>query len=419
MSGLFTFLIIGVGSTAFIFSKNYMVFHKARNKFLLQLGTLLLAALCIAVGDNVVFILVSWIIIALLLPSLIGSDRDRQSLQAEKYIRGYLLSGTIILSIGFTVLGLFVGSSNLGEIIRVAPTLPDTVITSSMILIISACMLQSSIFPFHKWLLSSMCAPTPASAFMHAGLVSSGGILLIRLHPILSERIDFSLILFSIGCLNAYLGNLWMKARPDIKSSLGCSTISQMGFMLMQIGLGCYTSAVLHIVFHGFYKSYHFLASPSVVNLKRRTMAEEKPTREHSWFFLGLTLTFLMYLLMSDKSLIHPDASLLIGILLSLLLGSSAQKIGRLQGLSLPTKAMFSIIVIVCLTALYTSVLSALKEHLYIDADMPLMTSHVIIFGLFLMACYLSTLKFVKNSSRLHLLCLNAGSPNLSANSYK
>jgi NADH:ubiquinone oxidoreductase subunit 5 (subunit L)/multisubunit Na+/H+ antiporter MnhA subunit len=124
MSELFAFLIIGVGSTSFFFSKKYLQFHKERNKVLLLLASLLIACLLIAVADNVFWILNGWLAIALLLPSLIGFDGSRQSQQAKKYIRNHLLLGTILLGFGFMIILSYMDSYSLNELLCTLPNLP-------------------------------------------------------------------------------------------------------------------------------------------------------------------------------------------------------------------------------------------------------------------------------------------------------
>lgn len=411
MSGLFAFLIIGVGFTSLLFSKKYLQFHKNQNRFLLSLAVLLIAALIIAVAENVLWILGSWLAVALLLPSLIGFDGAKQSRLAERFIRSYLLFGSILLCFGFLTLLSYVDGYDLSQVNQTISEPHSYTSGAAFASIVIACLVQSSVFPFHKWLLSSMCAPTPASALMHAGLVSSGGILLIRLHPILAESFSLSLVIFIMGCLNAYLGNMWMRVRPDIKSSLGCSTISQMGFMLMQIGLGCYTSAILHIVLHGFYKSHHFLASPSVVNLRSNRSVLNRTIEAKMWFALSSAATFAIYILFAGKSLTHPDTGILVGILFSLVIGACVQKIGTLDDLSFVRRAVGSSVFALGVTTLYTSALGFSANLLQIDAPIPLTISHAFFFGVFLLAWHISAGGRVQASHRLHLLCLNAGAP--------
>jgi NAD(P)H-quinone oxidoreductase subunit 5 len=129
-----------------------------------------------------------------------------------------------------------------------------------------AAMVQSALVPFHGWLLSSMTAPTPASALMHAGFVNAGGVLLVRFAPVVTVEAEFMLAVVVVGTASALLGKLLKKVQTDVKGRLGCSTVGQMGFMIMQAGLGFFGAAITHLVLHGFYKAYQFLTSGSRVS---------------------------------------------------------------------------------------------------------------------------------------------------------
>jgi NAD(P)H-quinone oxidoreductase subunit 5 len=127
-------------------------------------------------------------------------------------------------------------------------------------------IIQSSLFPLQNWLMSSMTAPTPASALMHAGFVNAGGILLSRFAPVFTVDLSFMLILTLIGASSAIMGKVWKMVQTAIKRQLACSTIAQMGFMLVQCGLGYFSAAVTHLILHGFYKGYLFLNSGNAVH---------------------------------------------------------------------------------------------------------------------------------------------------------
>ncbi|WP_281176523.1 proton-conducting transporter transmembrane domain-containing protein, partial [Haloparvum sedimenti] len=124
---------------------------------------------------------------------------------------------------------------------------------------------QSALFPFHTWLLSSMTAPTPASALMHAGFVNAGGILLTRFAPLLADDRAVMSILVVVGAFSALLGQALLLVQTDVKRELGASTIAQMGFMILQCGLGFFAAAITHLILHGFYKAYLFLSSGAAV----------------------------------------------------------------------------------------------------------------------------------------------------------
>jgi len=96
---------------------------------------------------------------------------------------------------------------------------------------------------------------------MHAGFVNAGGILLVRFAPVVSVDASVLLAIVLVGATSAILGKLLKTVRTDAKGKLGCSTVGQMGFMIMQAGLGFFGAAVTHLILHGFYKAYRFLGA--------------------------------------------------------------------------------------------------------------------------------------------------------------
>jgi len=125
---------------------------------------------------------------------------------------------------------------------------------------------KSAQVPFHSWLPDTMETPTPVSALMHAGVINAGGFLIIRLSPLVSlSPIALDLLVF-MGALTALLGSVVMLTQTSIKRSLAYSTIAQMGFMMLQCGLGAFSAALLHIVAHSAYKAHSFLSCGSVLD---------------------------------------------------------------------------------------------------------------------------------------------------------
>jgi NAD(P)H-quinone oxidoreductase subunit 5 len=141
--------------------------------------------------------------------------------------------------------------------------------TFALVLLLIGAMTQSAIWPFHKWLISALNSPTPVSAIMHAGLVNGGGFLLVRFAPLYFHHETLLSAIFVIGFTSALLGMLWQLMQSDIKRMLACSTMGQMGFMLAQCGLGLFPLAVAHLVYHGMFKAYLFLASGGIAQEKR------------------------------------------------------------------------------------------------------------------------------------------------------
>ncbi len=144
-----------------------------------------------------------------------------------------------------------------------------------------AAILKTAQLPLHGWLIQVMEAPTPVSALLHAGVVNMGGFVLIRLAELLSLAIVAQWLLVIVGSLTAVLAGLVMMTRISIKVRLAWSTCAQMGFMLMEIGLGLYELALLHLVAHSLYKAYAFLSSGETVAQSRISDFFNKQKKHH------------------------------------------------------------------------------------------------------------------------------------------
>ena len=157
------------------------------------------------------------------------------------------------------------GTFTITEIVQNLAAMPKALSIVAFISLLVAALSQCSQIPFHKWLLSSMNSPTPVSALMHAGLVNGGGFLLVRFNTLITSDTSFMITIFFAGILSAFIASLWSFTQNTVKAKLVCSTISQMGFMLAQIGLGLFGAAISHLCMHGFFKAFHFLAAGSTL----------------------------------------------------------------------------------------------------------------------------------------------------------
>ncbi|HIC11871.1 MAG TPA: hypothetical protein EYO75_00560 [Sulfurimonas sp.] len=137
------------------------------------------------------------------------------------------------------------------------------------LLFLIAAMMKSAIMPFHIWLPYTSEAPTPVSAVMHAGVVNVGGILLNKLAFLLLLAPAVLNIAFVVGLVTAIFASLIMLVVSDIKRSLGYSTVGQMGYMIMEIGLGAFSLAIYHLIVHGIFKATLFLESGALIKLAR------------------------------------------------------------------------------------------------------------------------------------------------------
>lgn len=182
---------------------------------------------------------------------------------------------------------------------------------------------KSAQMPFHTWLPLTMETPTPVSALMHAGIVNAGGYLLVRSSPLLTSSIAAQSLVIAVGTLTACLASIIMLTQTSIKKKLAYSTIAQMGFMLMQCGLGAYSAAMLHIVAHSLYKAYAFLTSGSVMTQRAATQAALPSVRPLPWLgtvtiLLGVMATaWAMLWSVGQNPIAKPGGWLLVALLSS------------------------------------------------------------------------------------------------------
>jgi NAD(P)H-quinone oxidoreductase subunit 5 len=146
---------------------------------------------------------------------------------------------------------------------------------AAALLVAAAALLKCAQLPFHGWLIQVMEAPTPVSALLHAGLVNLGGFVLIRFAPLLAEVPAAQALLVVCGTATAVLAALVMTTRISVKVMLAWSTCAQMGFMVMQCGLGLWHLALLHLVAHSLYKAHAFLGAGAAV--RRTSLAKLTP----------------------------------------------------------------------------------------------------------------------------------------------
>lgn len=243
------------------YSKNYLRGFKFQNRFTILSFGFTLSVMLFVMANHVLLLISSWLAMGIFMAKLIGVNKTwGEAKEAEKFTLKYFLAGSFFLSFGALILSYSTNNFSLTSLMELSEVDSSSLFFISSVLIIIAAIIQSAIFPFHKWLLSAMTSPTPASALMHAGFVNGSGILLTLFAPLLI--VSNSLwILFIIGGVTAILAQFMKLIQVNVKHKLACSTIAQMGFMIMQCGLGFFNAAVAHLILHGFYKAYLFLSS--------------------------------------------------------------------------------------------------------------------------------------------------------------
>lgn len=266
MAGLIVFVVANVSA----YSRRYLAGdanYPRHRRDVLCLGA---SVLVMAFADHLLVFLAAWAASNLLLVRLMvhngrwAAARNAGLIALKTFGVGFLL-----LCGGFWLLAESSGTASIRGIHSASAILPTQEFVG-LLLIAVAAMTQSAAWPFHRWLMSSLNSPTPVSALMHAGLVNGGGFLLVRFAPLYLTRPLLLHGLFAVGLVTAVVGTFWKLLQPDVKRMLACSTMGQMGFMLMQCGMGLFAPAVSHLCWHGLFKAYLFLNVGSVVRERRR-----------------------------------------------------------------------------------------------------------------------------------------------------
>jgi len=244
------------------YSRRYMAGSTHETKFVATVFGFTAAVIGLVAADHLALFALLWLAMGLLMANLIGTVSGwGQAQVAAAVARRYFLASSALLAIGLSALWWTTGATTVSGVAAAANGLGGPLWLVAAAALVLAAMIQSALVPFHGWLLSSMTAPTPASALMHAGFVNAGGILLTRFAPVITVDPTLMLAVVVVGATSALLGKVLKTVQTDIKGRLGCSTVGQMGFMIMQAGLGFFGAAITHLVLHGFYKAYQFLRS--------------------------------------------------------------------------------------------------------------------------------------------------------------
>ncbi|KTC83814.1 proton-conducting transporter membrane subunit [Legionella brunensis] len=270
LSLLLCSLVLLVSFVVHRFSLRYMHGDRLYRRFFLLLSVLTLTALLMVLADNLFLFWGAWSFSNLFLVLLMVHKKEWMASKNSGLLAFYtFVSGSACLLVAFIFLSLGYSTSSIVAVNQLSNSGRLPVLLLSMGLILVAALTQSGLFPFHRWLISSLNSPTPVSALMHAGLVNGGGILLVKFAPLMMLYPELLTLLFIVGGLSALLGTIWKLMQPDIKKMLACSTMAQMGFMMMQCGIGLFAAAIAHLCWHGLFKAYQFLSSGSAVKQKK------------------------------------------------------------------------------------------------------------------------------------------------------
>lgn len=257
------------------YSVRYLQGEENRGNFLRWLAFTLAAISLMVLSRNLLMLAAAWMLCSWGLHRLLLHYPDRSwGLWAAR--KKFLISrlGDLLLLTGIGLVGREFGTFAYHELFDLAADRLDGLqagqsewgLTWIGILFAGGGMAKSAQFPFHSWLPDTMETPTPVSALMHAGVINAGGFLIIRLSPILCLSTTALNLLLIVGGFTALFASVVFLTQTSVKRALAWSTIAQMGFMMLQCGLGAFSAATLHILAHSLYKSHAFLISGSVID---------------------------------------------------------------------------------------------------------------------------------------------------------
>jgi NAD(P)H-quinone oxidoreductase subunit 5 len=269
MLGLVSF--IGVIITRY--SRNYLAGEPGQLRFTRWLLLTLAAVQLLVIAGNLVQLVLAWVLTSLALHRLLLFYPERQAARtaATKKFWSARVGDIALIGAAMSLARSF-HTTDIASILDAAANTPASLALPAGLIALAA-MLKSGQFPSHGWLTEVMETPTPVSALLHAGIVNAGGFLVIRFADVMLTAPGALHMLAIVGGFTALIGAIVMLTQPSIKVSLAWSTVSQMGFMLLQCGLGAFSVATLHIVAHSLYKAHAFLSSGSVVDRVRANAA--------------------------------------------------------------------------------------------------------------------------------------------------
>ena len=282
LSAVMMVLITVVSTIIYIYSMGYMYQDRGHSRFLALLAFTTFVLLCMVSSANLVMLFVFWQLLSWLLYLLAHNHTHPATLDGAFKTFTLLRVGDVAFLAGIVLAHALYGTIEFQELFARAAATPVILslgpgsgleisgVTAVTLLIFIGAMSKSAQFPIHIWLPKSLYAPTPVHALLHAGIINAGGFLLNRLAPLYGLSPTTLHVVFVIGALTAFLGACMMLTQNDIKKTLGYSTIGQMGYMIMECGLGAFALAVFHLIAHGLFKATVFLNCGHVIHAARQ-----------------------------------------------------------------------------------------------------------------------------------------------------
>ena len=280
LSAVMMVLISGVGTIIYTYSIGHMYQDPHNRRYLALIGFTISVLLCMVSSANLMMLFLFWQVVSYMLYLLAHNHAHAATLDGAfktftllrvgdvAFLSGTVLAYQLYGTLEFQT--LFDRAADMPVALSPWPGLEISGPTAVTLLLFIGGMSKSAQFPLHVWLPRSLYAPTPVTALLHAGIINAGGFLINRLAPLYGLSSTTLHVALVIGVLTTILGATMMLAQNDIKKTLGFSTIGQMGYMIMECGLGAFSLAIFHLIAHGLFKATMFLSCGNVIHKARQ-----------------------------------------------------------------------------------------------------------------------------------------------------
>ncbi len=297
LSSLFLLIITGVGFLIHLYSTAYMHDEEPQHfgRYFAYLNLFIFSMLLLVMGANYVIMFIGWEGVGLCSYLLIGFwfKNDNYNYAAKKaFVMNRIGDLGFLLAVFWLIEKL--GTANYADVFAHASSLSSFDVTAITILLFVGAMGKSAQIPLYTWLPDAMAGPTPVSALIHAATMVTAGIYMIARSNVLYSMSEVTMNLVSIiGLATALFAATIALKQNDIKKVLAYSTVSQLGYMFLGLGVGAYTGAVFHVMTHAFFKALLFLGAGSVI----QAMHHEQDIRKMGGLKKQLPITHITFLI--------------------------------------------------------------------------------------------------------------------------
>ncbi len=274
LTAVMLIVVTTIGMLVHVYSIGYMSHDPSRWRFFAYLNLFMFSMLLLILAGNYLLVFAAWELVGLSSYLLIGFWYHKQS-AALASKKAFLTNrvGDFGFALGIMAIWTTIGTLNFTEVFEQLPEkllngeIEPWMMTGICLLLFMGAMGKSAQFPLHVWLPDAMEGPTPVSALIHAATMVNAGVYLIaRSSPLMAHAPDALLVVAVIGTFTAVLAASIALTQRDIKRVLAYSTLSQLGYMFLALGVGAWIPAIFHLMTHGFFKGLLFLGSGSVIH---------------------------------------------------------------------------------------------------------------------------------------------------------